>query len=195
MTAVGSRTYSTTGKETGASFPIHEKPNVVPELYVPPGRIVEVSMAIAPGSSGRTLVLADVYRRPDHTLFTLNGSGGCVPIAAAEYDDARQTVLWTYLLHGHGGNHGIDLVKAAKDPKNVFIAVLLYTGAFHSLDVGKSSMSHYLDVLAPGKAIPDDNVSLIHCPHVSLAITPSGLIGVVAGGRVGRAPPAVPVKA
>ena len=147
----------------------------------------EITMSTTGGATTRGLtdVLAAPVPYPAPAMFTLGAAGGCVPIAAAEITPAvgqgQPVVRWTYLLHGHGGNMGINLVTAAANPAHVYIA-FMFNSANVSLGYAQENESaQYLEALAPGNAIPDQNVLMLYGPHSSLAITGSGLIGVLPG--------------
>jgi len=69
-----------------------------------------------------------IYTPPTVPLFTRLAAGGCVPICACEINAAGQ-VLWTYLMHGHGGNNPLNVAGVAGNVANVFICMSVYSGA------------------------------------------------------------------
>jgi hypothetical protein len=113
---------------------------------------------------------------PDSLIYTLNASGGCVPICAAEITPPR-TVEWIYLMHAHGGNNPRNVSVFAENPENVFVCMMVHSGA-SSWWGAQNMQDAYFTALDPTNVIPNANALLIYGPHTTLAITRQARIAV-----------------
>jgi len=115
-----------------------------------------------------------IQNPPVQPIFTQHASGGCVPICAAEITPPR-TVNWIYLMHGHGGNMPLNVAAAV--PANVYVCMLVYSGA-SSLWAAQNLQGQYFQALDPGNIIPNANALLIFGNHTKLAISRQAMIAV-----------------
>ncbi|HRD50766.1 MAG: hypothetical protein JNK95_09770 [Candidatus Competibacter sp.] len=113
---------------------------------------------------------------PARPIYTLHASGGCVPICAAEITPPR-TVNWIYLMHAHGGNDPLNVAAAAANPANVYVCMLVYSGA-SSLWAAQNCQGTFFTALDPANAIPNANALLIYGAHTTLVISRQAMIAV-----------------
>ncbi len=117
------------------------------------------------------------------SLWTINASGGCVPIVAAEIvPGAVRTVSWTYLIHATGVNLPLSLDGHIGTAANVYVVILGNSGT-HSEWAAESGQGAYLDALDPNNRIPNANAVAIWAPYGSLGITPAANVGVLHQNR------------
>ena len=117
-----------------------------------------------------------IAQPPTRPIFTQHAAGGCVPICAAEITPPR-TVDWIYLMHGHGGNNPLNVAAAAVNPANVYVCMLVYSGA-SGFWAAQNLQGAFFAALDPGNVIPNANALLIYGNHTKLAITRQAMIAV-----------------
>ncbi|OHX37404.1 hypothetical protein BJL95_02455 [Methylomonas sp. LWB] len=112
-------------------------------------------------------------------LWTCWATGGCVPVAAAEVDPGfPRKVRWISLTHCTGGNLPSTLTQGATNWARVYVIFVVNSGS-HSGHNVEMHVEAYIDAL-PGKdQIPPNNIFVVYGPHASLAISPTGLVGVL----------------
>lgn len=120
---------------------------------------------------------------PTLSIYTQLATGGCVPICAAEITPAQgttpRTVNWTYLIHATGTNLPKNVSVWADDPNNVYVCMMVHSGAVGSIHTAPSTLTVFFDKLDPTGAIPNANALMIFGPQSSLVITPAGQIAVL----------------
>lgn len=113
---------------------------------------------------------------PVRPIFTQNASGGCIPVCAAEISAGRK-VDWIYLMHQHGGNNPLNIAAAATNPNNVYVCLMVFSGA-SSLWAAENMQDSIFEALDPNDDIPQANALLIFGNHTRLVITRQAMVAV-----------------
>ena len=171
MNAFG-RILNTVGLNQGGLMPLEGNP---PFRY-PTVRPHTIRNGVNLGLEMMMFQTGAIAMPPIRPIWTRYASGGCVPICAAEITPAR-VVLWTYLMHGHGGNMPVNVAAAAANPADVYVCMMVYSGA-SSFYAAQNFQDDYFAALDPGNAIPNANALLIYGDHTQLVITKQAMIAV-----------------
>jgi hypothetical protein len=128
--------------------------------------------------------------------WTQGATEGCIPVCAAEFGEKAAkkkksgvgaAVDWIYLVHCHGNGRGVVGTELPiSNPAKVFVVALHYAPKI-TLD-GDSWVyqKEICETLDPKNQIPRDNTYILRgsdAPFSTLAISPTGLVGVLANAK------------
>jgi hypothetical protein len=164
-------------------------PAVAIELAPATNRVPVLNLDGRAGLSELSMFVRGAIAPPGNTtLWTINASGGCVPIIAAEIVPGMpRTVSWTYLIHATGTNLPRSLDGHIGTAANVYV-VVLGNSSTHSEWAAEEGQGIYLEALDPNNRIPNANAVAIWAPYGSLGITPAANVGVLDDDRAPTAP-------